>query len=198
MTRALSRVRKRRIGLGRLALWALLICCWILAHPGASAQLPEYHVKAAFLINIAKYADWPPRVLPPEAPIVIAIVGDDPFGDILDKLIAGRRVNDHRIVIHRAIRANEIRQAHVIFVSRSLGESVAQIRSAPGAEHALLVGDSAYTADFAAINFSVADGRIVFEVNLGAAESAGVKISSKLLNLARAVSQPRSRTVFRR
>jgi hypothetical protein len=164
----------------------------------AQAQLPEYQVKAAFLINMAKYADWPAHALAPGAPLIIAIVGDDPFGSSLDSLSKGRRVNDHEIIIRRVLRASELSHAHVIFVCRSAADSIAQIRSAAGAQHALLIGDSEGTADYAAINFSVSEGRIVFEVNLAASEAAGVRISSKLLNLARSVRQPRSRTVLRR
>ncbi|HEX8311689.1 MAG TPA: YfiR family protein [Chthoniobacteraceae bacterium] len=164
----------------------------------ARSQLPEYQVKAAFLINMVKYADWPAHALPPGAPLTIAIVGDDPFGSALDSLAAGRRVNEHEIIIRRVSRLSDLPRAHVIFVSASVAESGMSVRSAPGAENALLVGDSAGTANYAAINFSVTDGRIVFEVNLAAAEAAGVKISSKLLNLARSVRQPRSKTVLRR
>jgi hypothetical protein len=50
----------------------------------AQAQLPEYQVKAAFLINMAKVRDWPAHALPPGAPLIIAIVGDDPFGSSLE------------------------------------------------------------------------------------------------------------------
>jgi hypothetical protein len=188
---------ERKHGLARLLALALTCCC-VLTSFASGPRAPEYAVKAAFLINIAKYADWPEHALPPDAPIVIAIVGDDPFGPVLETLARDRRVNERRIVIERFSRPQELRPAHVVFVSRSLGESVAQIRSSPGAEYALLVGDSEYTAGFAAINFSVADNRIVFEVNLSISERTGVKISSKLLHLAQRVTHSSSKTVLRK
>ena len=73
---------------------------------GEGAAVPEYAAKAAFLLNIAKYATWPPSAFPDSAaPIVIGILGDDPFGSILDRVVSGRIINDRRITVRHSKRA---------------------------------------------------------------------------------------------
>lgn len=168
------------------ALAALVLIC-----PATVAEPPtarEYDVKAACLFNIAKFSDWPERAFPqPGAPLVIGVLGEDPFGTVLDRIVKGRVVNDHPVVIRRASDAAELKDAHVIFVCASERSHAVRICSSLESTHALTVGDCEETATVVAVNFSVADGRTVFAVNLARATRAGVRISSKLLALARSV-----------
>jgi hypothetical protein len=173
---------------------------WLAQQGGtAEAQSPaasEYEVKAAFLFNIAKYVEWPARAQPGE-PIIIGILGDDPFGPAVDRLVQGRRVNDRAIVIRRASRLIDLKDAHIVFVSASERDRVPQICSAAEKWNAVTVGDTPQTEPFTAINFGVERGRIVFTANLDSAGRAGARISSKLLHLAKAVRGGRNGVVTR-
>ncbi|MEO7319200.1 MAG: YfiR family protein, partial [Chthoniobacteraceae bacterium] len=164
----------------------------LLSAPDARAQgaaVPEYSVKAAFLLNIAKYATWPPHsFLDASAPIVIGILGDDPFGVVLDRVVSGRVINDRRVIVRRAKRAAELRGAHVVFVAASESDRAAGICAGLAENGTLCVGDTESTAALTAINFSLENGRIVFSVNLTAARRSNVVISSKLLHLAKTVT----------
>jgi hypothetical protein len=152
-----------------------------------SPAAAEYAVKAAFLFNIAKYVEWPAQALPPGAPIIIAILGDDPFGPDVDRLVEGRRVNDHTIVVRRAGRLTDLKTAHIVFISASERDRAPQINSVAEPWNAITVGDTTQTEPFTSINFGVERGRIVFTANLDAAKRAGVRVSSKLLHLAKSV-----------
>ncbi len=165
---------------------ALLSAPWV---RGESAPLPEYTVKAAFLLNVAKYATWPQRAFPDQAaPVVIGILGDDPFGATLDRLVAGRVINDRKIAVRRSKRAADLRGAHVVFFAASESEHAAAVCASLAESGALCVGDMESTAAITAINFSVENGRIIFSVNLAAVRRSNVAISSKLLQLAKSVS----------
>lgn len=154
----------------------------------APPALREYDVKAACLFNIAKFSDWPAQAFPQAgAPLIIAVLGADPFGTVLDRIVKGRVVNERPIVIRRASHYSEVRDAHVVFISASARGNAAQICSALESSNVLCVGDTEETERIAAINFSVMDGRTIFTVNLTHAQRAGVRISSKLLALAQLV-----------
>lgn len=154
--------------------------------------LREYDVKAACLFNIAKFSDWPAQAFThPAAPLIIGILGEDPFGSVLDRIVKGRLINERPVVIRRAAHFSELKNAHVVFISAALRGSATQICTALEETHVLCVGDSEETEPVAAINFSVVAGRTVFTVNLSHAHRAGVRISSKLLALAQVVRGPR-------
>ena len=156
---------------------------------GQNAAVSEYDVKAAFLLNIAKYTDWPSQAFSgPSAPIVIAILGDDPFGAMLDRLVQGRVVNDRTVVVRRSKRVADLRGAHVVFISASEGERAASICASLSDSRALCVGDTAQTGAVAGIHVAIEGGKVAFNVNLPAVRKSGVAISSKLLRLAKSVS----------
>jgi len=105
----------RRFALG---LCLLLFPAYVRAQQ--TTVLREYNVKAAFLYNLVKYTDWPPRAFTqPDEPIVIGLLGDDPFGDVLDRIVAGRTINGHPIVVRRATGVAELKGAHVVFIGPS-------------------------------------------------------------------------------
>lgn len=158
------------------------------ALPGQSVVLREYSVKAAFLYNLVKYTDWPSRAFPePGAPIVIGLLGSDPFGVVLDRMVEGRIVNGHPILIRRATGIAELRGAHVVFLGASESARAAEQCAALESFRALTVGDTEQTAAFAAVKFGLEADRVVFTVDLARTSQVGVNISSKLLHLAKSV-----------
>ncbi len=154
-----------------------------------SIPLAEYAVKAALLFNIAKYVDWPRDAFAgPNDPIVIGVLGDDPFGDLLDQLVHGRSVNGHPITIRRADGIAELDGVHLVFVSAAEPHA-AQDCAVLDKSHVLTVGDTGQTALFTTFNFAVQGDKIVFSVDLDRADRAGVRVSSKLLQFAKAVKR---------
>jgi hypothetical protein len=150
--------------------------------------LKEYDLKAAFLYNVAKYTDWPASAfVKPNDPIIIGVLGNDPFGETLDRIVRDRIINGHPLRVRRASGVAELKGAHLVFISPSETSQVAQHCAAIEKFHALTIGDTAESAPFTTVNFAFDNGKIVFSVDLDRASDAGVNISSNLLRLAKLV-----------
>lgn len=174
------------------AVAALLVLCPALgpaAGPAAAAEPPaagEYALKAAFLYNFAKFVEWPEsRFADGRSPVVIGVLGTDPFGAELEKVVRGRRINGHEIAVHRFDTADAAKSAHILFVNTGDGLSAAELRRALGAHGVLTVGEAdPFTRGGGVITFQERGGRLGFEINMAAAERAGLKISAQLQKLA--------------
>ena len=155
------------------------------ALPQSSAL--EIAVKATYLYKIAAFITWPP-VMPPPTAFNICIVGNDPFGPVLDQAIQGQTIAGLPIVARRFRSLPDQFACQMIYLSDPGGPPVAllaAVRSKP----AVTVTDGA--TDPAArgiINFVIADNRVRFEIDNGAAIQSQLTISSKLLGLAVRVS----------
>jgi hypothetical protein len=148
-------------------------------------QLSEYEVKAAFLLNFTKFIEWPVRAVPAGAPFSICIAGEDPFGITLEQLVQGEKVESHPIVVRR-IPGPVNGSCEILFISRS-ERDVEKILSEvpPGV---LTVGDTdAFLRQGGMIALVIDNRRVRFDVDVRAAARAGLKISSRLLNVARTV-----------
>lgn len=148
----------------------------------------EYRVKAAFLYHFVQYTSWPEEAFDEEDdPIVLAVVGPDPFRNILDDTIAGKKVGGRPIVIQRLDDASRVVEAHVAFTSgdsRTERALLERTRERP----VLLVGDRDGFAKLGAqAGFYLADGKVRFAVNVRALERSRLRMSSELLKLARIV-----------
>jgi hypothetical protein len=181
------------------AVAATLVLGATLAHaqpePNPPASSPsEYEVKAAFLYNFARFVEWPAEAgHDAGAPFVIAILGRDPFGPVLDETVAGKTVGGRPIEVRRVPRVDEARDAQIVFVAPSERPNVAAILKALERPGLLTVGDmDGFALQGGAINFTVQARRVRFEINPAAAEQARLKMSSQLLKLATLVSAPRS------
>lgn len=165
-----------------------LLASWVA--PGRPT--PEYEVKAAFLHNFVVLSRWPARAFDgADAPIVVAVVGRDPFGPLLERALEGRRAHGRAIVLRRHAKPEDLKPCHVLFVSRALAGDLEPVLSRTRGQPTLLVGEQ---PDFARLggtfNLVVADHVVRFEVNLRRAREAGVELSSKLLRLAHEVIEP--------
>src|SRR6185503_1902006 len=94
----------------------------------------EYELKAAFIYNFAKFVEWPVEAFPDKgAPIVVGVVGDDPFNGSLDSVV-GKSANGRQVAIRRLSASQDLRSCHMLFVSSSewkrLGEIVASVDGA--------------------------------------------------------------------
>jgi hypothetical protein len=145
----------------------------------------EYLVKAAFIFNFAKFTEWPADAFADAAsPLRVCVLDQDPFGDVL-KAIEGRNIGDRKIAIARMSRMQNVGHCHLLFTGRSERERLAQILDDIGDHPVLTVTDAPkFASDAGIINFKVVGGKVRFAINLGAAERARLKLSSRLLSLA--------------
>lgn len=150
-----------------------------------AGEFDEYSVKAAYLYNFAKYVEWPPGVFDrPDAPVMICIAGENPFGAALS-VLAGKAVGSHPVDV-RAVSSNTgLEKCHVVFISRA-EQSRARVLLASLARLPILTVSD--IDDFARaggmIGLVEAEQRIRFDINLATARQANLKLSSQLLKLA--------------
>lgn len=148
----------------------------------------EYHLKAAFLHTFAKFVEWPDDQLAPSAPIVIGLVGDDPFGRAIDEVVFGRSANGRAVRIQRLRWNDSFQGCHILFISSSELPHLRQILESLQGSSILTVGDmDRFAARGGMIELRMAGSRVRFEVNLMPASQARLKISSKLLQVAQTV-----------
>jgi hypothetical protein len=156
----------------------------------AQSASKEYQVKAAFLYNFSQFIEWPAGTLPAgRSPLIIGILGEDPFGGYLDELVRGEGVSNHPLVVRRFNRVAEITTCHILFVSRSESRQLDQIFAYLKGRNILTVGDADnFAVRGGMIRFVTENNRIRFRINLEAARGANLTISSKLLRAAEIVS----------
>lgn len=152
------------------------------------AQSLEYPVKAAMLFNFTQFVEWPKEAFTAaDAPLVIGVAGDaNPFGDILDQLVAGKKIAGRSIVVKYKITAETASACHMLFVPLSADGSSTAILSHLSKKPVLTVGETeAFMKANGMARFFTENNKVHFEMNPDLADGAGVKISSKLLKLAR-------------
>ena len=166
---------------------ARLLASALLLAPGLAADPEEYQIKAAFLYNFARLVDWPTA---PAGPVVIAILGQDPFGEVLDRAVNGKTIGGRPLIVRRPSRIAELKDCRILFVAASEKKRVAPILSAVRGAAVLTVGEfEGFLEEGGGVNFAVENDRVRFDVNLRAARQAGLLISARLLNLARLVKE---------
>jgi hypothetical protein len=169
----------------RGALLAALLGCAGGA-PASAEPVAEHELKAAFVFNFTVFTEWPQEVLAAGAPIRVCASAAGPLAAALVPL-GDKLVNGHRIAIVRPVPAN-VRSCHVLVLAGPERERWPQLRRELAGAHVLTVSDdSASGTAGAVIGLSVENQRIGFDVDMGAARSARLNLSSKLLRLARSV-----------
>ena len=171
-----------------------LIACGALLLPPAQtpaqiADEAEYRVKLAFLYNFAQFIQWPPEAFPgPSAPLLICVAGPNPFQGGIEQGLRGRQVGGHPISVIKLKSGDDLRGCHIIFVRASEKKAEARILTALKGASTLTVGESAGFADLGGvINLTLDENKLRLEVNLDAATQTRLRISSKLLALAKIV-----------
>jgi YfiR/HmsC-like len=173
----------------------IFVWCMISDSQSLYAQMKsatEYQVKAAFLYNFAKFVDWPPSAFSDaKQPLDICVYGHDPFGTALEDALLGKTIGERRVSLGRPTQFQDLVGCHVVFVSASAHESPADLANRLKGRPVLLVGESeGFAASGGVIQFTIEDNRVHFVINPDAADRAGLKISSKLLALAKIVHDP--------
>ncbi|MFH1679271.1 MAG: YfiR family protein [Candidatus Eisenbacteria bacterium] len=168
----------------------LPITATLLGETRALADKPsEYEIKAAFLYNFAKFVKWPHDSLPePDSPIVIGVLGKDPFGPVLDEIVRDKPIDGRPIRVKRLTGPRDAAGIQILFVSITDEAELARAFKEIEPRGMLVVGETKeFAHDHGTVRFFLEENRVRFEINVAAADRAGIKIDVKLLKLARVI-----------
>jgi hypothetical protein len=156
-----------------------------------SAPAREYQVKAVFLFNFLQFVEWPATVFPDErSPIRIGVLGDDPFGPALEEAIRDETINQRRLVVTRSHRVEDLRDCHLVFISKSENRRINTILPLLNNHPVLTVSEvDGFARQGGVIAFYQDGKKVRFEINVGMAQRLGLKMSSELLRLGKIVGQ---------
>jgi hypothetical protein len=198
---SLRQAQKRRPGL----LLVFLLQAALFGHWPASAQEsrpPDYRVKAAFIYNFGKFVEWPDAAFASaNAPLVIGVLGGDPFHGDCERIVANKSINGHPVIVRQishpvgagqAPGYSDLKGCHILFINASESGNLPDILDALKDTSVLTVTDDLdhFAASGVIVNFVMENGSVHFEINDDAAGRAGLKISSKLLMLRTNKPQP--------
>lgn len=172
-------------------MFVALFACLLASRTAHAQQAPtEYQVKAAYLFNFLKFVEWPDDpAADSRAPWVIGVVGENPFGDELTRAVSGKVVQGHELQVRKFDAGYDTRGCHILFVSASEKKRLSSILAALKGASVLTVADmDSFTQTGGMIQFVIEDGRVRFAIDVGATSHARLKVSSKLLSLARSVT----------
>lgn len=168
---------------------ALLILLLPLSSHAQPQEASEYEVKAGFVYNFTKFTEWPEGAL--DGGFNICVLGEDPFGTHLDS-ITGKAVGNRKVVIKKADSVRDIGGCQVLFISSSEKGRIQEIIEAVRDKNILTVGDTeVFAKNGVIINLFMENKKVRFEINPDAAVRSGLRISPRLLGLARIVREGR-------
>ena len=157
-----------------------------------SASLPEYTVKAAFVYNFARFTDWPDAAFRDAAsPLRLCVLGQDPFDGALNTIV-GKTVGSRQLTVSHPLWASEARDCHILFVAATASDRLPEIVALLEGSPVLTIGDTPDAARTGGIiGLENVENRIRFQVNLDAAQQSGLRLSSRILDLATSVHSER-------
>ncbi len=169
--------------LGLSLIWLLLV-----GVGGHAQESPptEYQIKAAFLFNFAKFVEWPPKTfVAGTSPIIIGILGENPFHDDLARMVGNKTIDNHPLVVKEYRSPTDATNCHILFISTSEKKRLPEILATLKGASVLTVGETdRFTETGGMINFVLRGNKIRFQINKDAATNVGLRISSKLMSLA--------------
>ncbi|HZQ60720.1 MAG TPA: YfiR family protein [Casimicrobiaceae bacterium] len=154
--------------------------------PGAAS---ERSIKAAFVYKFLTYVDWPPTAFAQgDSPIVIGVIGAEDIAAELLQVIGNRTVNNRPVVVRRLREGDSLIGVHVLFIGRGEGPRIGAIARAAQQRAILTVAEAPGAIEQGAmINFVLVEGRVRFDIALDTADRSGLRLSSRLLAVAREV-----------
>jgi hypothetical protein len=178
--------------LGVLA-WVLTALALVL--PGSATAADVNRAKANLLYNIAKFVEWPEIQATPGSPLVFTILGEDELAAELAGVLSSKSVNGHPVFVRFARRPQDAKGSQILYLASSALPQLEATLAVVDTSAVLTVSDApGFAAHGGMVGFSTEGERVRFEVNLDKAERTGLKLSAKLLSLARLVtSEPEAR-----
>ena len=169
---------------------------WLLSAGNVLGQASrEYDVKAVFLYNFASFVEWPEAAFTnPDAPFVIGVLGNDPFGRALEDVIKGERGKNRPLQIKRMTGTDDVSGCHILFICASEAPKLVQILQRCRGKPVLTVADIPGFAETGGgmIGFRTEASRLRLEINLAQLRGSQLTVSSKLLRVARVIGEPNS------
>jgi len=158
----------------------------------ADAQADEYRVKAAFLYKFGAYVEWPDRAFAQaDSPVLIGVIGADALADELSQIVAGRSVNGRPVSVRKLRAGDPIAGLHVLFIGRADGAHLGEVLAAAKGRPLLTVTESERALELGSvINFVLVEDKVRFDIALTPADLGSLKISARLLAVARKVVKP--------
>jgi hypothetical protein len=154
-----------------------------------NATVDEYQVKAAFVLNLARFVQWPTAAFDTTStPLTVCVVGADPFGSALDQMLRGRTVFGRAVAVRRGVDPADNAGCHVLYLPSSEEPRLVELLAHTKATSLLTVAEvRRFTERGGIIGLLIEDRRVRFEVNVEAAERAGLRIDARVLTLASAI-----------
>lgn len=180
--------------------WLLTLCsiavlgCRFFAGTILFAQQPkpnEYQVKATYLYNFARFVKWPETVPAGKGDsFSVCVLGQDPFGTILDSTLAGEALDGKPVVLRRLSKPHDAGECRILFISSAEEKHLKEILTELDVSGVLTVSDMpGFTRRGGMIQFVLEGDKVRFEINLSSAESARLVLSSELLKVATSVKR---------
>jgi hypothetical protein len=165
---------------------------------GATPSVPpiplEAEVKAAFLPKFAAYVTWPAGAIGgPDDPVILCVIGQDPFGRNLDDAAARQHIDQHAISVRRIESTAGAEHCNIAFLGGSLKQNISAMQEALRGQPILTVTDASLGPERGMVHFALKDGRVRFHIDDALAARSNLSISARLLSLALSV-KPRMRT----
>jgi hypothetical protein len=172
----------------RTWLGALLLCLAAVPVSAAATDSREYQIKAAFLYNFTRFVEWPASTFADTGgAIVIGTACADPFSELLERLVAGRTVDGRAIIVRKLDSVGAASATHLVFICAGDALPRDRIEASVDGAPVLTVGDDAGGKSI--IAFGVERDKVRFDIDVAAAERAGLRISAQLQKLARTVKR---------
>ena len=168
----------------------LLVFSFTTVRVQAQSEVEEHKVKAAFIYHFAQLVDWPAGALGDGSqPMNLCTVGDDPFRGELENSVEGKVADLHVMRVRHLKKIQEAHDCQILFISKSEEKQLAEILMELGNAAVLTIGESdRFAQQGGMIQLTLDDNKVRFNINVGAAQKSGLKISSKLLLLAKEVT----------
>ncbi len=179
--------RYRKIA-GFFALTVIIFIALIVSKPvnAETGAFDEYAIKAGFLYNFTKFVDWPADAFKDaQSPLVVCIIGKDPFGNKLD-VLENKTISGRKVIVRRLAAFDNTEKCQVVFIGRSENDQAPAILKAARTRNILAISETPnFCSSGGMINLFLEGDKVRFEINIRNAEKARLKISSQLLNLAK-------------
>ncbi|MCC7373358.1 MAG: YfiR family protein [Verrucomicrobiales bacterium] len=183
-----SPARTTTIALARTFALALFFA-FFSEHKISAAAPSEYEVKAAFILNFARFVEWPSDAFrSPTSPLVIGVVGANDIAEVLPRVVANQTAQGRPIEVRPLEPTDDSSACQVLFIGRSVGDAAEGILKSARKRPVLTVGETdGFNTLGGIIRFLIIEKSVRFDVHAKTAADAGLKISSKLLSVARTV-----------
>ena len=174
----------------RCAILLVFLASHILAAESAAQNSKESPLKAVLLFRLTQFVEWPTnRFDSPESPVIIGILGRDPFGDSLRIAIRGETARNRPITLRQLQRTEDAKSCHVVFISESESRRVREITSALAGNSVLTVSDmeNFVRVGGGMVRFYTEQNRVNLQINNEAAKAAGLTLDSRLLRMSQVI-----------